>query len=125
MEAASVGTYNGTMKTNEESDAPTASLHAWHALIGRAVVSFGILERVTLEWVHAMARDRQLATRLHKGDMKSFAPALRRQLQLVHRKLPPATLRRATNAVDRAERLTGDRNDIAHGWLQRHENAVM
>lgn len=98
-------------------DTRDPTLATWHQLIGRAIVSFGLLERVTLDWAGVLEGDPEMYRQYQMGDMKAFAPALRRVIAKRERRLPAAAVARVSAAIDVAESLIRDRNDIAHGWL--------
>jgi len=100
----------------DAADTPETQIVAWHALVGRACVSFAALERVLLQWVAALANDAAMAQRLFQQDMKAIAPALRRQIQRFRQKMPKDRYDAALAAVEAAEELIEYRNDIAHSW---------
>jgi hypothetical protein len=108
-----------------EASADDPAIASWHRLIGRAIVSFGTLEQLTLSWASALSRDPQMSLRLHKNDMKAFAPALEKELRKMEHKLPRPKYQRALKAVRAASALINDRNDIAHGWLQAYEGTAL
>ena len=99
----------------------TLALHparqAWHTAIGQAVVAFGTLERLMLEWAAELAHDPSLLKTFHKAAMKSIAPALQRVLRAAKGRLPKAEFEDAMGAISEAIALVDDRNDVAHGWL--------
>ena len=90
----------------------------WMMELGRAIVFFGVLEGLMLDWAALLRSDARLLARYHKDDMKKIAPLLRKAVQHWAHAVPPATRRRALAAVKRAERLTNPRNDIAHSRVE-------
>jgi hypothetical protein len=89
----------------------------WHSAIGRAVVSFGTLERQLLYWVAGVRKNPDMVKAYHKVDMKKIVELLEDSLESYQKRLPPDDYREAIRLVHEARRLVQDRNDVAHGWL--------
>jgi len=90
----------------------------WMMELGRAIVFFGVLERLMLDWAALLCNDPKLLAKHHKADMKKIAPLLHKVVQRFAHAVPPAARSRALAAVKRAERLTNPRNDIAHSRVE-------
>lgn len=90
----------------------------WMMELGRAIVFFGVLERLMLDWAALLRNDSKLLAKHHKADMKKIAPLLHQAVQHRAHAVPPAARNRALAAVKRAERLTNPRNDIAHSRVE-------
>lgn len=89
----------------------------WHRAIGRAVVYFGILERVMLHWAATLRNDQQILEALHMASMSAIAPRLTQALEYWRHRLPKDLMDEALAAVAEAESHTDHRNDVAHAWL--------
>lgn len=90
----------------------------WMMELGRAIVFFGVLERLMLDWAALLRSDPKLLARHHKADMKKIVRLLHKAVQDSDHAVPAATRKRALAAVKRAERLTNPRNDIAHSRVK-------
>jgi len=90
----------------------------WMMELGRAIVFFGVLERLMLDWVVLLRSDPKLLAGHHKADMKKIAPLLRKAVQDSAHAVPTAARNRALAAVKRAEKLANPRNDIAHSRVE-------
>ena len=90
----------------------------WMMELGRAIVFFGVLERLMLDWAALLRSDPKLLARHHKADIKKIARLLHKAVQDSDHAVPPAARNRALAAVKRAERLTNPRNDIAHSRVK-------
>ena len=90
----------------------------WMMELGRAIVFFGVLERLMLDWAALLRSNPKLLARHHKADMKKIAHLLHKAVQDSDHAVPLAARNRALAAVKRAERLANPRNDIAHSRVK-------
>ena len=90
----------------------------WMMELGRAIVFFGVLERLMLDWAALLRCDPKLLARHQKADMKKIARLLHKAVQDSDHRVLQAVRNRALAAVRRAERLTNPRNDIAHSRVR-------
>jgi hypothetical protein len=89
----------------------------WHSAIGRAVVSFGTLERQLLYWVAGVRQNPDIVKAYHKADMKKIVELVEDSLESYQKRLPADDYSEAITLLREARGLVQDRNDIAHGWL--------
>ncbi|MGH8287056.1 MAG: hypothetical protein ACRETT_15005 [Steroidobacteraceae bacterium] len=95
-----------------------AGTKQWMMEIGRAIVFFGVLERLMLDWAAQLRGDKRLLVKYHNADIKRIAPLLRRGVLRWKHALPRQIVVEALESIKRAEGLSGSRNDVAHSRVE-------
>jgi len=90
----------------------------WMMELGRAIVFFGVLERLMLDWAALLRGDPKLLAKHHKDEMKKIAQLLRKAVKHWAHAVPPDVRDRVLASITRAESLTNPRNDIAHSRVE-------